>query len=156
MTPIDIELVWCSENVPEEVSEVDEMVETSGIWELVEYVAFTGRPTTIIKGIKDDRGAVIGELVMSFGKCEKGVIESEMRSYITSQVVQLLHGVASANKRLVDEQPGAESFRDEKNLRNLRSASRKRKEYSVCRRRSWRIQNPRAGVSSSCREGRVV
>jgi len=90
MTATDIQLVWCSESVPKGLSELDQMLEASGIWELVDYAAFTGRPTTIIKGIKDSHGTVVGELVISFDQCGKKFIESEMKTYITAHILQLL------------------------------------------------------------------
>lgn len=103
MTVTDFKITWFPERVPKDIAGVEEILEASGVWELVHYAAGVRHSVTGLTVIKDGRGVAAGELVISFSPCKKGFIESEVRSYITSQVVRSLPGKTGRNKRAIGE-----------------------------------------------------
>jgi hypothetical protein len=98
MRVTDLELTWCSPFTPEDAAEVNRLLEISGIWERVRYAGSVDHHVTVITQIKDGMDCVMGDIVVSFSPSRHSFIESEVRDYITSLVLESLHGQTRNNK----------------------------------------------------------
>jgi hypothetical protein len=103
MIVTNLNLIWCSEKVPEDAAGVEKLLEASGVWKLVRYACSADHPVTVVTVMEDVLGVVVGELDISFRPCNKGYIESDVRGCITSRVVRALPGKTWRNKRVIGE-----------------------------------------------------
>ena len=81
-------VTWGSARVPKDAAEVERVLEVSGIWEMVRYAGGKCHPVTLVAGIKDVTQGVFGELDLSFAPSNRGFIETEARSCITTEILK--------------------------------------------------------------------
>ena len=105
-----LNLTWCSPRIPENAAEVERILEVSGIWEMVRYAGGKGHPVTLVTGIKDVGGDVLGELGLSFSPSNRGFIESEARSCITTEILESMPVKRAAKGGSLAKEGMAESF----------------------------------------------